>query len=265
MATRKAKVHGPTTKTVAANIRRLRQRQGWSVPKLSARTEELGYEIPAEALHKIEAAADDRPGARRINVDELMTLASAFGMSPNALMLPPTVKGDTEVTGVGEIPARDAWKWVRGRSRLPRERDLFYTSGGDDADDQAWDRVDAEKDLQFRRENMRDEPTVALPLNMTPEQMNQLVTVTEEMKKAGRIGLNTKAVANYAQSHALADRMNREAQQRKEERRAKLTPEERAREDAQREEDRQIAHRVAEQLLREEPPGINQDEEGGNG
>lgn len=120
--TRKTKNHGPTTKTVASNVRRLREGRGLSAPKLSAATKALGYEIPVEAIHKIEAAADGRPGARHINADELMVLAVALGVNPNALLLPPSLKPSdaVEVTGAHrQLHADEAWEWARGEQPLP--------------------------------------------------------------------------------------------------------------------------------------------------
>lgn len=123
MATRKTKFHGPTTKTVARNVRRLRENQGLSAAKLAARTSELGYDIPREGIQKIEAAAEGRPGARHINADELMVLALALRVNPNALLLPPTVNGNTELTGRGEVPADYAWLWADGQRPLSLDPD----------------------------------------------------------------------------------------------------------------------------------------------
>lgn len=119
--TRKTKNHGPTTKTVASNVRRLREKQGLSVPKLSAQTEKLGYEIPVEAIRKIEAAADGRPGARHVNADELVVLALALGVNPNALLLPESLKKSelVDVTGAHRrLYAEEAWEWARGEEPL---------------------------------------------------------------------------------------------------------------------------------------------------
>lgn len=144
---------------------------------------------------------------RHVNTDELMVLAAALGCSPVALLLPPTLKGETEVTGAGQLAARDAWRWVRGRSRLPQEAERLYALPDDDESEAAWDEVEREKELQFRRENSLDDPPVTLPSDMSPEQMNQVIVTTEELKKAGSLGLNTKAVAAYAQAQVRAERV----------------------------------------------------------
>lgn len=260
MATRKAKIHGPTTRTVASNVRRLRERAGLSVPQLSGKTGELGYRIPPEAIHKIEAARDARPGARHINVDEVTVLAVALGVSPVALLLPPTVRGETEVTGVGQLSARDAWRWMRGRNRLPRDREMPVFSGGDDEEDAAWDQAEQERENQFRRENAPDDPPVGLPVGMTIEQLEAALAVEEAVIAAERVGLSPKAVTNRARNAAWMKRVRQTADQREADRRAQMTPEEREREDAQRAAERQAIKETAQQLNfeehgnREEPP-----------
>ncbi|WP_156366060.1 MULTISPECIES: helix-turn-helix domain-containing protein [unclassified Nocardiopsis] len=124
MATRKTKFHGGSTKTVARNVRRFREAQGLSAAKLSARTAELGYEIPREGVQKIEAAADGRPGARHINADELVVLALALNTTPVALLLGTSDRANdtVEITGVGETTADQAWAWATGDApALPRD------------------------------------------------------------------------------------------------------------------------------------------------
>lgn len=127
--TRKTHPHGPTTKTVARNVRRLRENQGLSAAKLAARTSELGYDIPREGIQKIEAAAEGRPGARHINADELTVLALALGVNPNALLLPPTVNDNVEITGRGTVPADNAWEWANGNRPINPDPDDTETYG----------------------------------------------------------------------------------------------------------------------------------------
>ncbi|WP_460769976.1 hypothetical protein [Nocardiopsis nanhaiensis] len=158
MATRKAKIHGPTTKTVAANIRRLRERVGWSVPTLATRTKELGYPVPPEAIHKIEAAAEDRPGARRINVDELTVLAVALSTTPNALMLPTTVHGNADVTGVGELSAREAWKWARGEEPLPMGARTEPLPADSEEELQRYRELGTQQEIRRRRFQQENRP-----------------------------------------------------------------------------------------------------------
>lgn len=111
---RSAVEQGPTAATVAANIQRLRRARGLSIYGLSDRLREVGRPIAPSAISKVER------GERQVTVDELMTFAVALDASPSALLLPltddPAVK--VEITGVGPVPADQAWDWVDGRQRL---------------------------------------------------------------------------------------------------------------------------------------------------
>ncbi|GGT86547.1 hypothetical protein GCM10010256_53510 [Streptomyces coeruleorubidus] len=104
---------GPTGRTVAANIARLRERRGLTTRQLSGALERAGRNIPASGITRMEK------GERVVTADELAALAVAFGVSPTALLLPLTDRADdrVEVTGGGEVDALAAWEW--GIGRLP--------------------------------------------------------------------------------------------------------------------------------------------------
>lgn len=101
---------GPTAVTVAANVKRLRVCKGLSLRKLSARLSDAGWPISIDGLNKIEM------NRRRVDADDLMALASALGVNPNALLLADRTGASTEcvVTGLGVVPIEDAWDWARG-------------------------------------------------------------------------------------------------------------------------------------------------------
>lgn len=127
---RKTKTHGPTTKTVARNVARLRKSQGLTRRDLEARTrtdphDESSALVTVEMLRGIENSADPAPGktVRRVDADDLVALALALGVNPNALLLPPTVNGNTELTGRGEVPADYAWLWADGQRPLSLDPD----------------------------------------------------------------------------------------------------------------------------------------------
>lgn len=104
---------GPTGRTVAANIARLRERRGLTTRQLSGMLERAGRPIPASGITRMEK------GERVVTTDELAALAVAFGVSPSALLLPLTNRHDerVEITGGGEVDALRAWEW--GIGRLP--------------------------------------------------------------------------------------------------------------------------------------------------
>lgn len=107
---------GATAAIAAKNLRRIRNGRGFSVYGLSDALTELGHRIDPSALAKIER------GERQVSIDDLMALAVALDVSPSAILLPltddPAFK--VEITGVGTVPANEAWDWMDGRRRLDR-------------------------------------------------------------------------------------------------------------------------------------------------
>jgi transcriptional regulator with XRE-family HTH domain len=108
---------GPTAEAVAANVRRVRSSRGWSTYELAGKLAKVGRSIAPSAISKIER------GERQVSIDELVTLAVVFRVSPSALLLPFTDGPDkpVEVTGAGQVPALAAWEWADGRTPLKFE------------------------------------------------------------------------------------------------------------------------------------------------
>lgn len=99
---------GPTGDTVRENVLRYRTRLNLGYADLARRLEALGRPIPVLGLSRIER------GERRIDVDDLMALAVALGVSPTSLLLPDTAGADDTVTATGiEGPATDLLGWHR--------------------------------------------------------------------------------------------------------------------------------------------------------
>ncbi|MFF9687297.1 helix-turn-helix domain-containing protein [Streptomyces sp. NPDC014623] len=118
---------GPTGRTVAANVKRLREARGLTLRGLSAELKERGRPLSADALNKIEngAQADGR-AVRRVDVDDLAALSAAFGVGPLALLLPVDTEASTavHVTGTQPVSAHSAWMWGTGEGpiEMPQER-----------------------------------------------------------------------------------------------------------------------------------------------
>jgi transcriptional regulator with XRE-family HTH domain len=114
MATRPVEIDA-TGQQTARNIERLRTKLGVSQRRLAVRLTEMGRPMPGTALSKIER------GERRVDVDDLVVIAVALGVSPSTLLLPEV--GDdreVEVTGAGTVTAKAAWDWADGiRPLLP--------------------------------------------------------------------------------------------------------------------------------------------------
>jgi hypothetical protein len=105
---------------VAANLKQLRG--AMPVRELARRLEELGRPIDASGITKIEK------GKRRVDVDDLVALAVALNVSPNALLLPerlpPGADGDVQLTPSVVVPSwRDAWAWACGERPLPLDEE----------------------------------------------------------------------------------------------------------------------------------------------
>lgn len=105
---------GATARTVAENVRRLREQRGLSLPGLSQLLGAIGRPILPSGISKIEL------GERRVDVDDLMALAVALRVTPSALLLPHTTRRDEtyEITGASDVPAHQVWDWADGRAPL---------------------------------------------------------------------------------------------------------------------------------------------------
>ncbi len=73
-----------------------------------------GHPIPVSSIGRIET------GDRRVEVDDLMALSLALGITPVALLLPGarSPRDHVELTGWGEVEAGFAWGYVLGTRDL---------------------------------------------------------------------------------------------------------------------------------------------------
>lgn len=81
---------GATGETVRRNIRWIRDARGMSGAELSQGIGRLGRPIPLLGIQRIEA------GTRRVDVDDLMAIAVALGVSPSSLLMPLQHDGSEE-------------------------------------------------------------------------------------------------------------------------------------------------------------------------
>lgn len=75
---------GDLGRNVAINIRRLREARQLSTRQLSKRLESAGRRIPASGLTRIEQ------GERRVDIDDLATLALVLDIDPGHLLVEPS-------------------------------------------------------------------------------------------------------------------------------------------------------------------------------
>ncbi|SII80022.1 putative DNA binding protein [Mycobacteroides abscessus subsp. bolletii] len=113
---------GPTARTVAANVKKLREDWDMKYTDVSERLmKAASWSINAVGIRRIES------GERRVTPDDLAALAVAFGVSPATLLMPDvrTVSADDEVEVTGlrrPLRAAAAWEWISGRG-MPSESD----------------------------------------------------------------------------------------------------------------------------------------------
>lgn len=131
---------GPTAEAVRRNVRELREAVGLTYAEMSRRLDSKGHPLAVLALRRIE------DGERRITVDDLCALASALGVSPNALLHPGPLVQDPEgawsrepslVTGVRNANVLEIVRWLAGFDALPDQQ-------GDDLMWRAAQRTDIE-------------------------------------------------------------------------------------------------------------------------
>jgi transcriptional regulator with XRE-family HTH domain len=116
------------------NLRQIRQERGVSYAELARRLRVLQHPILDTGLMKIEK------GERRVDVDDLVALALALGVTPNRLILP-----DVDVAGITTsymlTPAVAGtpvalWQWAQGERHpgIPIEGAHSWLGGGEHRD-----------------------------------------------------------------------------------------------------------------------------------
>jgi transcriptional regulator with XRE-family HTH domain len=126
-----------TAETVSANVKRLRTEQNLGLRGLAKELGEAGRPLGHSAVDQIEK------GTRRVDVDDLVALAAALGVSPITLLLPgrPDPGNPAEFVAVADDPAKPLavagvdisagrlWLWLKSDEPLPgyaRPRRRFY-------------------------------------------------------------------------------------------------------------------------------------------
>jgi transcriptional regulator with XRE-family HTH domain len=113
---------GSTADTVAANVKRLRESQTLGLRALATKLAKAGRPLTHTALDKIER------GTRRVDVDDLMALAFALGVSPLRLLMPYTDTGYEQVqaTSRPSEPAHLLWDVLRAAPFRDAEGKMNY-------------------------------------------------------------------------------------------------------------------------------------------
>jgi transcriptional regulator with XRE-family HTH domain len=129
---------GPVGSTVAEQVRLHRERVGMSFAELSRQLLKEGRIIPPLGLSRIEA------GLRRVDADDLVSLAVALGVSPISLLLPAGTDQDAEVqiTATNTAKAKRVWSWLSASYPLGGSVLQFYSDALP-----PWERVAVEDAL----------------------------------------------------------------------------------------------------------------------
>ena len=99
---------------VAANVRRLRELRRLTLSELSSSLGEVGHRILPSGLSKIEQ------GDRGVDVDDLVAMALALGVHPNALLFPSSATdAEAHLSANVSAPSWAAWQWAHGQNPLP--------------------------------------------------------------------------------------------------------------------------------------------------
>ncbi len=106
---------GPTGRRLAANILALRRARNLNQPQLARRMQDQGRAVHATVISKIEQLD------RRVDVDDLVALAVALGVTPNRLLLQAGINGDVALTPAETVNADAAWRWACGDQKLSYE------------------------------------------------------------------------------------------------------------------------------------------------
>ena len=130
----RAKEPGPTSVRTAANLKQIRQERGVSYAELARRLRTLLHPILDTGIMKIEK------GERRVDVDDLVALALALGVTPNRLILPGVTPADMAI-GYMLTPAVAGnpvalWQWAQGERHpgIPTEGAHSWLGGGENPD-----------------------------------------------------------------------------------------------------------------------------------
>ncbi|MDZ4091635.1 MAG: helix-turn-helix transcriptional regulator [Arthrobacter sp.] len=107
---------GPTGRTVADNIKRVRGARSINYADLSRKLGELGRSISPLAVRRIEE------GERRVDSDDLMAISVALGVPPNSLLLPHSDPSPAAAaTALAGVKFQDLWVWADGNGPLRGE------------------------------------------------------------------------------------------------------------------------------------------------
>lgn len=115
---------------VADNIKRLRKNRGWSQLELAEAVEQQGLAMSKSTISRFEQGGAAREGgppgrSREPDLEQLFGVAAAFGVSPVALLMPPS-DVDVRVGRALALPSQSYREWLLGRRALrPQDKGRY--------------------------------------------------------------------------------------------------------------------------------------------
>jgi transcriptional regulator with XRE-family HTH domain len=173
---------GPTAGRVAANLRHLRG--SVTLSELSQRMAKAGRPILPSGLSKIEQ------GDRSVDVDDLMALAVALGVSPNRLLLTEQARDDHEIALTEHVRQSEAnaWRWASGEQALQRKGAFLW------------------QELEFPRTNRPHVPPEPTSGEMDDlRKTGNLNALTEGYRRARGAGVTPSQIQAHVQTLATME------------------------------------------------------------
>jgi transcriptional regulator with XRE-family HTH domain len=114
-----AVIKGAVAKTVANNVKTVRENRRWSQQQLAAELAAVGRPMQPSAVAKVEKVS------RRVDVDDLVAFAIALNVSPARLLFEEDAEMDAEIGLTSEVsaPGWSVWQWLTGYRPLQAETD----------------------------------------------------------------------------------------------------------------------------------------------
>jgi transcriptional regulator with XRE-family HTH domain len=112
--------HPTPSQVLAAELPKIRKRQGLSAEQLGNRVRFHGGQLDQASISKIEN------GVRGVSLDEAVQLAVALGISPIHLFIPREDGDFVRVTPTEYVTAATARRWIRGTTPLKGQDDRVY-------------------------------------------------------------------------------------------------------------------------------------------
>lgn len=139
---------GPTGQVVAANIARFRGLRGYTLADLSERTRQTGRPMSGTTISAIENRT------RRADIDDLVSLCAALGISPASMMMDTQPDGyepaAATVNDHGVTMAGTLWSWLTAEA--PLDGPEVITTERDEIDIESWRREQVPPWAHRRRE-----------------------------------------------------------------------------------------------------------------